>query len=62
MPPAARTLDDLGVETIKQYPGLQTVPTGQRRVRVKAPGKFFLGLSPSEQKDCKERHFFSRHM
>ena len=61
-----RTLQSIGVAPITQHSGMATV---QRRVVVNAPGKFFTGLTPSEQSasysveaiEYKERHSFGRH-
>ena len=53
-------------DPIRQYPGQVQV---QRRVRVKAPGKFFNNLTAAEVKldywsvavEYRERHAFDRH-
>ena len=63
---AAADQGTLDVTVIKQFPGKETA---ERRVKVKAPGKFFTNLEASEQKvdywgeavEFRERYHFPRH-
>ena len=66
-PASAQTLEDLGVETIKQYAGPLTA---SRRVKVSVPGKFLPQLQPAERAvnyegeavEFKQKHNFARHL
>ena len=63
---AATQQTALSLDVIKQYPGKVTA---ERRVKVKAPGKFFTTLTAAEQAaeywgeavEFRERHNFPRH-